>query len=314
MSRAFYANVGFDVTDDLRLSVGGRYTEDEKKAYTAPVVIDLVPPLVIIEASGQRDWEETSWEASAAWDMTDRMNLYGTIQSGYQSGQFPARAYCLFGDPNCYVAGDNVTATNYEVGLKGTPIDTLSMSVAVFYTDYSDLPYQVSSSTGGGFNTVNIIVDQTSKGFEWESTWVPTDRFRLHATLGYIDADVDDPNPTVVAPLTPELTWSVSPEYAIPMAGGAELVLRADYSYRDDMYGEPSNDPSRMTRIDNRDIFNFDVSYNSPDGRWTLALYGRNVFDEEYANAKLLPDDYLLIILNNDRSEFGLRYLYNFGL
>ena len=46
---------------------------------------------------------------------------------------------------------------------------------------------------------------------------------------------------------------------------------------------------------------------------WTLGLYGRNAFDEEYANAKLLPDDYLLIILNNDRSEFGLRYILNFG-
>jgi iron complex outermembrane receptor protein len=67
-----------------------------------------------------------------------------------------------------------------------------------------------------------------------------------------------------------------------------------------------------MTRIDSRDIINFDVSYNTPDGRWTLALYGRNVTDEKYANAKLLPDDYLLIILNNDRSEFGLRYVYNF--
>jgi iron complex outermembrane receptor protein len=67
-----------------------------------------------------------------------------------------------------------------------------------------------------------------------------------------------------------------------------------------------------MTKIDSRDILNFDIAYHNPDGRWTLALYGRNVTDEKYANAKLLPDDYLLIILNNDRSEFGLRYVYNF--
>ena len=25
-----------------------------------------------------------------------------------------------------------------------------------------------------------------------------------------------------------------------------------------------------------------------------------------------LPTDYLLVILNNDRSEFGVRFLYNF--
>ena len=102
-SWALYGNVGFDVTDGLRLSVGARYTEDEKHAYTAPV-------LGVIEAESSRDWDEITDDLSASWDLTDRLNLYGTIQTGYQSGQYPARAYCLFGDPDCYVAGENVTA------------------------------------------------------------------------------------------------------------------------------------------------------------------------------------------------------------
>jgi iron complex outermembrane receptor protein len=254
--------------------------------------------------------------------MNDRMNLYGTIQNGYQSGQFPARPYCLLGTvgpdgmathPNCFEAGDNVTATNYEIGLKGTPLDLFQMSIAAFYTDYKDLPYQVSEAVGGGFNTVNIIVDQTSKGLEWESTWAATDRFTLFTTLGYIDADVDDPNPVVVAPLTPEITASISPQYILPLANNGELLFRVDWSYRDDMYGEPSNDPGRFTQIDSRALWNFDVTYGEPDGRWSLSAYGRNVTDEKYDNARLLPTDYVLIILNNDRSEFGLRWIYNFG-
>lgn len=317
-SKAIYANVGFQATERLRLSGGARYTEDEKEAFT-----DLI--FGLIQESGQRDWSEVSWEVAAAFDMNDRINLYGTIQNGYQSGQFPARPFCLFANldftqpgnvsrPNCYVANDNVTAINYEVGLKGTPFDTLQVSMAFFYTDYSNLPYQVSSSTGLGFNTVNIIVDQTSTGFEWQSNWAPNDRFNLYTTLGYIDVDVDDPNPSVVAPLTPDLTFSISPEYTMPMNNGADLVFRLDYSYRDDMWGEPSNDPGRFTQIDSRTLINVDIAYHSPDGRWTLAAYGRNITDEKYANAKLLPSDYVLIILSNDRSEFGLRYVYNFGL
>jgi iron complex outermembrane receptor protein len=317
-SKAIYANVGFQATERLRLSGGARYTEDEKEAFT-----DLI--FGLIQESGQRDWSEVSWEVAAAFDMNDRINLYGTIQNGYQSGQFPARPFCLFANldftqpgnvsrPNCYEANDNVTAINYEVGLKGTPFDTLQVSMAFFYTDYSNLPYQVSSSTGLGFNTVNIIVDQTSTGFEWQSNWAPNDRFNLYTTLGYIDVDVDDPNPSVVAPLTPDLTFSISPEYTMPMNNGADLVFRLDYSYRDDMWGEPSNDPGRFTQIDSRTLINVDIAYHSPDGRWTLAAYGRNITDEKYANAKLLPTDYVLIILSNDRSEFGLRYVYNFGL
>jgi len=317
-SKAIYANIGFQATERLRLSGGARYTEDEKEAFT-----DLI--FGLIQESGQRDWSETSWEVAAAWDMNDRMNLYGTIQNGYQSGQFPPRPFCLFANldftqpgnvsrPNCYEANDNVTAINYEVGLKGTPFDTLQLSMAFFYTDYSDLPYQVSSSTGLGFNTVNIIVDQTSTGFEWQSTWAPSDSFQLYTTLGYIDVDVDDPNPAVVAPLTPDLTFSISPEYTMQMNNGADLVFRLDYSYRDKMWGEPSNDPGRFTQIESRTLVNADIAYHSPDGRWTLAAYGRNITDEKYSNAKLLPSDYVLIILSNDRSEFGIRYVYNFGL
>jgi iron complex outermembrane receptor protein len=317
-SQAIYANVGFNVTETLRLSGGARYTEDEKSAFTAPVV-------GLLFETNSRDWSETSWEVAAAWDMSDRMNLYGTIQNGYQSGQYPARPYCLFANldfnfppgnvsrPNCFQGSDNVTATNYEIGLKGTPLDLFQMSIAAFYTDYKDLPYQVSESIGGGFNTVNIIVDQTSKGLEWEGTWAATDRFTLYTTLGYIDADVKDPNPVVVAPLTPEITASISPQYILPMTNGGELLFRMDWSYRDDMYGEPSNDPGRFTQIDSRALWNFDVTYSEPNGRWSLSAYGRNVTDEKYDNARLLPTDYVLIILNNDRSEFGLRYIYNFG-
>jgi iron complex outermembrane receptor protein len=317
-SQAIYANVGFNVTENLRLSGGARYTEDEKSAYTAPVV-------GLLFESNSRDWSETSWEVAAAWDMTERLNLYGTIQNGYQSGQYPARPYCLFANldfnfppgnvsrPNCFVASDNVTATNYEIGLKGNPLDNLQMSIAAFYTDYKDLPYQVSESTGGGFNTVNLIVDQTSKGLEWESAWAATEDFTLFTSMGYIDADIDDPNPTVVAPLTPEVTASISPQYIMLLGTGAELMFRVDWSYRGDMYGEPSNDPGRFTKIDSRDLFNFDVTYTEPKGRWSLSAYGRNVTDEKYDNARLLPTDYVLIILNNDRSEFGLRYIWNFG-
>ena len=302
-SRAIYGNVGFQATDRLRLTAGARYTEDEKDAWTS----------VGVESSASRDWDETSWELAATWETSNGMNLYGTIQNGYQSGQFPARPYCLFGDPDCYVATDNVTAVNYEVGLKGRPTRSLSMSAAIFYTDYSDLPYQVSDNTGGGFNTVNLVVDQTSIGFEWESTWVPTDSFSLHAALGYIDVDVDDPNPVVVAPLTPEWTVSISPEFTQQLSNGGSIIWRADVSYRDDMYGQPySNVP--LTNIDSRTLLNIDIAYHDPNDRWLLGLYGRNVTDEKYDNARLLPTDYALVILNNDRSEFGLRWMYNFGL
>lgn len=303
-SQAVYANVGFYVTDAFRIAAGVRQTEDDKSADTMPVV-------GVIGASNTNDGSETTWDVSASYKFAERMTFYGSVQSGYQAGQYPARPFCLFGNPNCFVATDNVTAINYEVGMKGELFDNLQLSIAVFNTEYTDLPYQVSTTTGAGFATQSIVVDQTSRGAELESTWVATDNFRLHATVGYIDVDVDDPNPAAVAPLTPEVTASLSPELTIP-AGTGEITLRADWSFRDDMFGEPSNDPARFTFIESRDLINADISYQPADGNWTVGIYGRNVTDERYDNARLNTGDYVLVMLSNDASEFGLRFAKEF--
>jgi iron complex outermembrane receptor protein len=305
-STAIFANFGFNVSDTLRLAAGLRYTDDDKDAFTQCCIGDVF---------GKASFDEVSWDLSANWTLANDMNVYGSIQSGYQSGQFPARPFCLFGDPNCFEASENITAINYEAGIKGQVADWLSMSAAVFLTEYSDLPYQVSTTTGGGFSTTLAVVDQTSTGFEWESTAFLNDNFLFHLTLGYIDVDVDrDPVSGIkgVAPLTPELTWSLSPEYRLPLDNGGTLTFRADYSYRDEMWGEPTNLPGRQTQIESRDIINANIAYRSPDDSWSVALYGRNATDERYANALLNTGDYILEILSNDVSEFGLIFSKEF--
>lgn len=305
-SVAIYGNVGFNVSDTLRVSGGLRYTDDEKDAFTQCCIGDVF---------SDAQFDELSWELAANWTMANGMSLYGTIQNGYQSGQFPPRPFDLFGDPNFFQATDNVTAINYEVGLKGQISDWMQMSAAVFFTDYSDLPYQFSTSTGQGFATSNIVVDQTSTGLEWESTMLFGENFELHLTLGYIDIDVDRDSSTgitAVAPLTPELTYSISPQFHIPLDNGGSVQLRADYSYRDEMWGEPSDDPARFTQIEDRSILNANIAYLSPDDSWTAAIYGRNITDERYTNALINVNDYVLQILNNDASEFGVAFTKRF--
>lgn len=301
-STGIYGNIGYDVSDQLRIAGGLRFSNDEKDA-AADIGLGLTPK--------GRDWDEVSWDLSASYGMLNGMNVYGSIQSGYQSGQFAPRPFCFATWPDCFAAQvDNITAINYEFGIKGELFDRLQMSAAVFFTQYSDLPYQVSTTVGGGFSTTNLIVDQDSFGFEWESTAYLTDNLLFQATLGYIDVDVDEQaGVKPVAPLTPELTFSISPEFRIPLAGGGETAFRIDYSYRDDMWGEPSSDPGRMTRIPSRDLINFDLSYTSADDSWTAGIYGRNVTDERYINAMLNVTDYILQIMSNDASEFGVRFI-----
>ena len=311
-SMAIYANLGYDLSDKFRLSGGLRYTEDEKSAVADVGWIEGAYP-------DSQNFDQVSWELAANYSFDNGLTGYATVQTGYQSGQYPARPFCLFGAPppgdddDCFKPSDNITAMNFEVGIKGQLTDRFSMSAAIFTTQYEDLPYQVSTTAGGGFSTVNLIVDQTSTGFEWENTYFFTDNFSFQASLGYIDVSVDEQQGvTPVAPLTPELTWSLSPMLGIPLASGGEVTMRLDYSYRDDMYGEPSSDPGRMTAIANRSIMNVDIAYHSPDGTFTAGIYGRNVTDERYDNARLNTGDYILQILSNDPSEFGLRLVKSF--
>jgi iron complex outermembrane receptor protein len=140
--------------------------------------------------------------------------------------------------------------------------------------------------------------------------WAITDEFMLQTTLGYIDADVDDPD--AVAPLTPEITASISPEYTMPLANGADVVLRADWSYRDEMFGEPTSDSGRQTQIDSRSLVNVNFAYHAPNRDWSVALYGRNITNEKYENARLNTGDYILVILNNDIREWGVRLTREF--
>ena len=94
--------------------------------------------------------------------------------------------------------------------------------------------------------------------------------------------------------------------------GDGSLTLRADWSYRDEMFGEPSSDPGRFTGIESRDLINFDITYAPGDGSWSVSAYGRNVTDERYDNARLNTNDYVLVIKSIDASEFGLRLVKEF--
>ena len=323
-SRAVFVNVGYDATDDLRLSGGVRYTEDEKSAST-----NVFDPVGTIHSS--REWDEVSYEVAANYTFENGLNWYGTVQTGYQSGQYPARPYFLIGQffgaggfdnpeaaaivraNNAFMASDNISAINYETGFKGQLTDDFSMSVAFFNTEYDDLPYQVNTSTETGFDTNNLIVEQTSRGVEFESTYYVTDNFTLHSSFGFMDVDVEEQNGVKpVAPLTPEWTASLSPSYTFELENNATVTSRFDVSFRDSMYGEPSSDPLRMTEVDSRTTVNFDISYAPANANWDVSLYGRNIFDERYDDARLNTGDYLLVIKSNDASEFGVRYRATF--
>lgn len=306
-SEAVYASVGYRPVPAVRISAGLRHTEDFKDARA--VLNDFV------DARARRDWREWNWDLAATWQLRGRASVFASIANGYQAGQFPPRPYCLFGfvdvsrpgnvsAPNCFAAGDHITAVNHEIGFKGSLGERLEVSASLFLTNYENLPLSASDTSGAGFDTRNVIVGQRSAGVEWEGRFELHSRLSFDTRIGYLDSSPEAEG--IVPLLSPRWTVSVGPEWILPLAGG-NLALRADYSRRASMYGEPAANRRPWSELPARELLNFDFSYRPADSNWLFALYGRNVFDERYAHATLNTGDYILRILSNDASEFGLR-------
>ena len=54
------------------------------------------------------------------------------------------------------------------------------------------------------------------------------------------------------------------------------------------------------------------MTYEPADGDWSVSVYGKNITDERYDNARLNVIDYVLVIMSNDASEYGVRLTRDF--
>ena len=310
-SYAAYFNMSYSLTERLDIGGGLRYSSDEKKA-------NAMFPSFAERKFVEADFSEVTWDVNAAYRLDSGHNVYATIQKGYQTGGFPPRP---FGGAAQFVAFDETTAINYEVGFKGQVLDNLTLMTAAFFTKYSDLALPYSDPTaGGGFVTIiENAGESEAQGIEIEATLNVTDDFDIRAAFGYLDAEISQIDDGVTGielgatpALTPKYTATLAASYYVELDSGASLAFNADYSYRSSMQGQSSNNPTE--EISSRDLAGFNVKYQPADALWSLSLYGENVFNEVYDQGRLQQAGFVGIVRSNDRSEFGLRYTHDFEL
>ncbi len=326
-SYAGYFHAGFRFTDRLKLGGGIRWTHDKKRADALFTNFPwFLPPPVGngngTPGSAQREfrvnsWSRVTWDTSLTYDLSDNVHLYYTDSKGYQNGGYPARP---FGGPSQFTAFDPTTARNHEFGIKGRPTDFWQTAISLFLTNYNNLPLQFSAPSEAGFVTITENAGKSrSKGFEFESTLV-AGPFSLQTSIGYLDAQIRKVKPGTIGTkvgdrptLSPRWTLSVGPQFRNELANGDVVTVRVDYSYRSAMFGQSIN--NAFNRIAGRDLTNFLVSYENVQNGWTLAAYGENIFNEKYDVGRLdqFFSGFTEVILNNDRSEFGIKFSKRFG-
>ena len=222
---SIYGDFTYDFTPQFSLSVGGRYTWDQRNAYvfkanyigltsefgSTPVPFLGTPPATNFR--GQANFKRFTPRVSLSFKPAPDHLLYASYSEGFKGGGFDPRgsgtsapisnpaAGRTYQDIYNYLLFKPETVTSYEAGYKGSAFDRrLTWALAGFYADYSDV--QVPGSVGCLQNGVQSFCGITTnaakariKGVELESTAVLARDFAgagssvaLNGTLGYIHA------------------------------------------------------------------------------------------------------------------------------
>jgi len=165
----------------------------------------------------------------------------------------------------------------------------------------------------------SIAAAATIKGFEADVTALALDWLTLGATLGYQDATYDDYYDPITGrdfsgnelPGIPPWNASASAQVNRTMASGWAWILRGDVSYRDDVYGQPSNNPFFVGEA--RTLVNARLGFTSPGKRYTISVWSKNLFDSNYEVSRSEIDGLGTYVRMNEPRSWGIELRGRWG-
>lgn len=313
-SIAAFADVSFDLTEALAVSVGGRWTRDEKTGQVyrqnftgirTPFFGNAaaVPGLIRTNYTNTAEFEEFTPRVSLTWEISDAFTAYTSYSQGFKSGGFDMRGDAVF-TPNTVNGYDPEFVDTYEIGFHSSFWQgRINLSGAIFQSDYTDMQItrQEPTTLGGIASFVDNAASAEILGAELEGMLRFTDNFSANFAIGWIDGEFNEyisntvvanpapPPATIVVPIdlsgsaalqnTPDLTASASFTYTIPVGPG-ELAITPSAAYRGDSqmfeFATPALDQEAYA------LYNTSVTWSSDSGRFRLGLHGLNLTDEEY--------------------------------
>lgn len=303
-SEALFGQASYQLDDNWSVTLGGRYTRDDKTAdvfrytYAGVKFLDRgdydMPPIVVnSDFTGQEDWSKFSPHASVSYEFSPNLMTYASYSNGFKSGGFDMRADVSI-NPDADKPYNPETVDTVEFGVKSQMLDgRLRLNAAAFRSDYQDMQVTVQRAIEGGGVASQVLnaADSTVQGLELESTFAATPTLNFTSSVGYIDAEFDsveffNPQTQQVEDVsdqwsfqnTPKLTANLSFDKEFSVAGGA-LIWSGSVAFRDDM--QMFEIPSPLDE-ESYSLVNSSLVWYSNSSQWTVGLHGKNLFDETY--------------------------------
>jgi len=319
-SVAFYADWTVDLTDKLKLDVGARYTDEDKRAqvlnrcYTSATfetLRDCTPANPNDDTAAARfdksiNFKNVSPKLSLDYQITPDIMVYGLASRGFKSGGYNIRAQATT-VPRSAEPFDDEQVDSYEIGSKMAFLDsTLFLNLAAFHNKYKDIQLSVFTAlpTGGFFGDFTNAGEGTVNGVEVEYQWLPNEHWRLSGNLAWLDAKYDefkffDPLTATTIDIADEQEFTNAPEFSgalnlewrTGLANGGDLSARIGYSYQSEVVATteiirtvtPPIAPFGRPPIgqDGYGLVNAGATWRLNEA-WSFALNGTNLTDEEY--------------------------------
>lgn len=305
-SWALFASLDYAPNDDWTLKGGVRYTTDEKEfSAERPDATFQTPTLAPVTASTDADL--VTWDLSATRKVSDRVNVYGRVGTGFRAPSIQGRIlFCPDFEgganpaTNCVSVAEEEEILSTEIGVKSELLDRkLRLNLAAYQ-------YQVDGqqlvAVGGRFNTSTLLnADKTDGyGFEADIDWAPTNSLLFTIGGSYNHTEIDDPNLAVAPcgggctvldpivnglarvdgnslPHAPEWIFNGIVDYR-RLIGESLVAWSLDWAY----HSEKSFFLYESEEF-NGDSFDLGmrVGYTLPGARYEVAAFARNLLDEE---------------------------------
>ncbi|MCI4644192.1 MAG: TonB-dependent receptor [Hyphomonadaceae bacterium] len=342
---AIFGDVTFDVTDKFAVTVGARYTEDERtsqvlrRSYVggfseffggSPTLIGTTS-----DFNGSETFDAFTPRLSLSYKVTDDSNVYATYSQGFKGGSFDPRGQTTaapdFDQDGTvteqeifdFMQFDPETVDSFEVGYKASQYDgRLNYALAAFFNDYTDvqIPGSAGVDTDGDGQADNFTGVTTNAGaatiwgieFEGSATLAEQmfnddDLLLTTWSLGYINAEYDEFIDTFGNDVADQRVFQNTPEWT----ASGQLAYETPFNF---------------ANHDGTLLFNTLVSYRSETSQFeipgpldqdALTLIDLNVRWETengrwgfFANGKNLTDEEYIVagydFLVNTTSPLGL--------
>ncbi len=322
---AIFGQLDWDINERMVLTVGARWSNDEKDYVTSRPVTpfggaNLAPVKV------KTDDDEISGNISLNYTINDEVSVYGRFAHGFRASSIQGRT--LFADT--VTVADPETIDSFEVGVKSELFDgRVRLNATVYVFEMSD--QQVTAGSGEANANQLLNVDTTEgKGVEMDLDWAVTDNFLVTLGVSYNDTEIDDSELSVLpcgAPCTvldppgsfagsvsidgntlpraPEWIGNLVLRYTIPTAAG-EWYFQTDWAYRDEI---------SFFLYDSKEfhgdaLLEGGVNMGYITGNWEVSVWGRNITDEDELVAAIDFNNLEGIV--NDPLTYGIELSYRF--